>query len=257
VPGWPACTALLRAGSSSSQRQQAPPALPGPNTTRCAALARRFKGMQALLASNNPQHLGLAGAAGLRASSMLSGGRSGEPGHAPSALAGPDLGLPSPAAVAEQVLQELGGSAAQPCRAALPRCALLGGCRQPGSHRRDLWRAPRPPSAAGSRPVAAQWAGRGPPARTCFVCGRSRGGGGAASSQPAWLTSGAAGPQGPAERRCRRCHGLPVGAARLRNTAQLWTLLIIRSASIDRFAAPGAPSARCSKCQPQAAATPD
>jgi hypothetical protein len=106
-------------------------------------------------------------------------------------------------------------------------------------------------------PLPPNGLGAAPPPGLVLSVAEAGGGGGAASSQPAWLTSGAAGPQGPAERRCRRCHGLPVGAARLRNTAQLWTLLIIRSASIDRFAAPGAPSARCSKCQPQAAATPD
>jgi hypothetical protein len=73
-------------------------------------LPRRFKGMQATLASNNTQHFSLAELGGLQTSSMLSSGSSGVPSGSstPGAQAGQGLRLPIPAAVAEQVLQELG-----------------------------------------------------------------------------------------------------------------------------------------------------
>ena len=63
--------------------------------------------MQATLASNNTQHFSLADLGGLQTSSMLSSGvPSGS--STPGAQAGQGLRLPIPAAVAEQVLQELG-----------------------------------------------------------------------------------------------------------------------------------------------------
>lgn len=77
----------------------------------------RFKGMQATIASNNPQHFCVAEAAGLQTSSMLSTTSSSSSlDEQPT----PGISLPSAELVAKQALQELG----EPCM--LPVATLAG-----------------------------------------------------------------------------------------------------------------------------------